>query len=311
MATLRGHHLKPPESHRQTTRPSLPIDTDRPDGARPLGRFLGTALSRWHPASVPRQGRTVLDRRRSPYGYDLRSRLSGTADVRSGKLRDAEVVPPACQIARPAGHPGGQVRSLDPHRPAPELPQPTPEAAYRPLELLVRAAQRLLPQTPPHGHTDVDNPIVALDVARKEPRHQDGYRIRSRGASGGRGARWGAQPLRRAVRPVEQIRTPDPISAGQPTRRRMATTAPECMTRTGYGSAPQYLRSCHERARWCRFRGARARTLDTSARPRPRKRSPLVIGGGHIGSCQGEGRGFESRRPLNREAHVSAGFGRR
>jgi hypothetical protein len=76
---------------------------------QPCGPQL--TLSRWHPASVPRQSRTVLARRRSRCGYDLRSPPSGTADVRSGKLgmQRSWVVPHPCQVAEHPRCPAGTV----------------------------------------------------------------------------------------------------------------------------------------------------------------------------------------------------------
>jgi hypothetical protein len=62
-------------------------------------------MTRWLPACVPRQGRTVLGRRRSRCGYNLRSRPSSAADVRSDKLRDAEVVGHLCRLVRSAADP--------------------------------------------------------------------------------------------------------------------------------------------------------------------------------------------------------------
>jgi hypothetical protein len=64
-----------------------------------------------------------------------------TAVARSDKIRDAEIVPLACQIVKPAEHPSGHHRSAPTHRPAPELAQHRPPIVYRPLELLVEGHQ--------------------------------------------------------------------------------------------------------------------------------------------------------------------------
>jgi hypothetical protein len=94
-------------------------------------------LPRWHPASAPRQGRTAVGHHRSRCGSNLRSHTPGIADVRSGKIRDADVVPYLCQITGPAGHTCGHHRSGRRLRPASGLIQRICHVVYRPLELCV------------------------------------------------------------------------------------------------------------------------------------------------------------------------------
>jgi hypothetical protein len=63
------------------------------------------------------------------------------ATVRSGKLRDADVVPYQCQFAWAAGHTCGHHRSGSRLRLAPGLIQRICHVIYRPLELVVARRQ--------------------------------------------------------------------------------------------------------------------------------------------------------------------------
>jgi hypothetical protein len=90
----------------------------------------------WSP-SVARPSR---GRRRAALVVAGRPRLT-TSHVRSGmaarvhpdSVRDAEVVPLACQIVKAAEHTCGHERSAPSHRSAPELALHSPPIVYRPL----------------------------------------------------------------------------------------------------------------------------------------------------------------------------------